>query len=108
MTFVKIECASNNIINNIIIITFISWGQNSENKTEILSSDIVLLVLLYFSNSNSTIPSGLPLIHIPSYDTPDVWIIDPSPLNMSPHHWPCVVTSMDPNKYKLVVIIDCH
>ena len=45
MTFIKIECASNNIINNIIIITFISWGQNSENKTEILSSDIVLLVL---------------------------------------------------------------
>ena len=46
MTFIKIECASNNIINNIIIIiTFISWDQNSENKTEILSSDIVLLVL---------------------------------------------------------------
>ena len=45
MTFIKIECASNNIINNIIIITFISWGQNSENKTEILPSDIVLLVL---------------------------------------------------------------
>ena len=45
MTFIKIECASNNIINNIIIITFISWDQISENKTEILSSDIVLLVL---------------------------------------------------------------
>ena len=71
MKFIKIECASNNIINNIIIITFISWGQNSENKTEILSS-VPLCYWCYFSNSNSTIPSGLPLIHIPSYDTPDV------------------------------------
>lgn len=37
------------------------------------------------------IPSGLPLTHIPSYDTPDAWIMEPSPLKTSPHHWPCIL-----------------
>ena len=35
MTFIKIECASNNIINNIIIITFISWDQNRSEERRV-------------------------------------------------------------------------
>ena len=45
-------------------------------------------ICLTTSKKISSLPSGLPLIHSPSYIMPETWIILPSPLKTSSRHWP--------------------